>query len=119
MAPSLDELPQLAQLIINVGIPATYVLLGLTLLAVIVLPLIKSFDDPATMLKSGIGFGAIALLFLIGYSLSGNEVTPKFANFHITETLSQIIGGSLIMMYILGGITLVALIYAEVSRLFK
>lgn len=94
-------------------------LFGLTLLALIVLPVIKALDDPQSLIKSALGLGFIAVLFLIGWVLSGDEVTAKFGTFGITPSQSKLIGGSLIMMYALGLITIIALIYSEIVKFFK
>ena len=109
----------LQTIITDFFLPASYVLFGLTMLALIVLPVIKAFDDPQSLIKSAIGLGFIALLFVVGYVLSGDEVTAKFETFGITPAQSKIIGGSLIMMYVLGVITVGALIYSEIVKFFK
>ena len=63
-------------------------------------------------------FGAVGLIviFFISYALSSSEVYEKFA---IGESTSKVIGGTLIMLYIVFVGTFLTAIYAEVSKLFK
>jgi hypothetical protein len=105
--------------ITEIILPITYGLILLATACVLLLPVIKSLDDPKSLLGAGVGVAVLAVLFFIGWSLSGDEVTPKYANFNVDAGLSKIIGGWLTMLYLLFGITFVSLIYSEVSRLFK
>ena len=97
----------------------TYALLGIGVLAAIVMPLISAFGQPKTLLKTGIGVGALLLLYIIAYAVAGSEVTPKYLDFGITEATSKLIGGALIMMYLIAGILVVSIVYTEVSRILK
>jgi glucose uptake protein GlcU len=78
-----------------------YVSYGLVIIGVIIailLPLITSLGEPRTLLKTGLSFLAILVLFFVCYSISTNEVAPKFegAPFFLTSGMSQVIGGMLI-----------------------
>jgi len=57
---------------------ATYLLAVVGTTLSIVMPLLKSLDDPKGLMKSGLGVLGLAILFVICYSLSSNEVLPKF-----------------------------------------
>jgi len=97
---------------------ATYALAIIGTVLSIVMPLIKSLDDPKGLMKSGVGILGLAVLFFIAYSISGNEVSPKFegAPFNLTPGMSQLIGGMLVLTYVLTVITLLSIV---VSELFK
>jgi O-antigen ligase len=84
----------------------------------IILPLIKSLDDPKGLMKSAAGVLGLVVLFFIAYSISGNEVAPKYegAPFNLTPGMSQTIGGLLIATYALSVITILSIV---VSELFK
>lgn len=87
----------------------------------IVMPLIKSLDDPKGLMKSGLGVLGLAVLFFICYSISGSEVLPKYegAPFNLTPGLSQFIGGMLVMTYVLTIIAVVSIVVTELSKAVK
>jgi len=98
-----------------------YTLVGLGAVLAILLPLIKSLDDPKSLLKTGLGVVAILVLFFIGYSISSNEVLPKFEGepFNLTPEMSQLVGGCLITTYILVITTLVGIVFTELNKAIK
>ena len=100
---------------------AGYALVGLGAVFAIVLPLIKSLDDPKSLLKTGLGVVLIMILFFIGYSISSNEVLPKFEGepFNLTPGMSQLVGGCLITTYILVITTLVGIVLTELNKAIK
>jgi NADH:ubiquinone oxidoreductase subunit 6 (subunit J) len=87
----------------------------------VVLPLIKSLDDPKSLLKSALAVVALAVLFFIAYSISDGEVTAKFAQapFNLTEGMSKFVGGSLIMTYIMTLVALAGIVITEITKAIK
>jgi hypothetical protein len=106
----------MADFIANYGLYAAYILAGLAILLVIVLPLINSINDPKSLLGTAIGVVFIGILFFIGWSVSSSEAYTRYG---VTETYSKVIGGALITMYILAIIALVGIVFSEVSKIFK
>ena len=100
---------------------ATYLLAVVGTILSIVMPLLKSLDDPKGLMKSGLGVLGLAVLFFICYFLSGNEVLPKFegAPFNLTPGLSQLIGGMLVMTYVLSLVTIAAILVTELTKAVK
>jgi predicted acyltransferase len=100
---------------------ATYLLAVVGTILSIVLPLLKSLDDPKGLMKSGLGVLGLAALFFICYSVSGNEVLEKFtvSPFNLTPGLSQFIGGMLIMTYILTVVAILSIVVTEVTKAVK
>jgi len=100
---------------------ATYLLAVVGTILSIAMPLLKSLDDPKGLLKSGLGVLGLAVLFFICYFLSGNEVLPNFegAPFNLTPGLSQLIGGMLVMTYVLSLITIAAILVTELTKAVK
>lgn len=100
---------------------AGYALVGFGAVFAIVLPLIKSLDDPKSLLKTGLGVLVILILFFIGYSISSNEVLPKFEGepFNLTPEMSQLVGGCLITTYILVITTVVGIVLTELNKAIK
>ena len=96
-----------------------YFLIAVAAIAAIVLPLIKSMSDPRSLLAMGAGLVGLIVIFLIGYALADSEVLPSFARQGIDATWSQVIGGTLITMYLLIGIALLSILVTEVSKIFR
>ncbi len=109
----------MAEIIANYGLYAAYILGALAVILVIVLPLVNAISNPKSLLGSAIGFVIIAVLFFIGWSISGNEVIPAYAESNITPASSKLIGGALITMYILGGLAIIAIVFSEVNKIFR
>jgi hypothetical protein len=104
---------------IDIALYLSYALTILAGLAAIAFPLINSVGDPKTLTKSGIGLGALLLVFLISWAISGSEVTALYTEFEVGASLSKFIGGILIMMYVLTGIALGGILYTEVTKSMK
>lgn len=99
----------------------SYLLVGLGIVSSVLLPLIKSLDDPKSLMKSGLGVVAILVLFFICYSLSSNEVLPKFEGepFNLTPGTSQMVGGLMISTYVLTIVALVGIVLTEINKAIK
>ena len=95
-----------------------YILVIVAAAATVVLPLINSFSQPKTLITGGIGIAGLLLIFLVGWALSGSEVTLIYNSFGVNETGSKVIGGMLTSMYILTLICVGGIIYSEVKQLF-
>ena len=105
---------------VDIGLWTTAILLGIAIAAAVIMPLINSLSDPKSLLKSGMGLGILAIIFLIAWGASTNEVTANYISYNVTsETASQLIGGGLLMMYILFGIGLVGVVISEIHKAIK
>lgn len=96
-----------------------YALILIAAAGSVILPLINSISNPKSLIQTGIGVGALIVVFLISYGLSGNEVTETYAEFNVDASGSKTIGGMLTMMYLLIGIAVVGIVYTEVTKIFK
>jgi hypothetical protein len=105
--------------IVNIGITLAMIMVGLAIVLAVVLPLIKSLGEPKVLIKSGIGVGVLLVIFLIGYALSGDEVTSTYASFGIDETGSKLVGGMLTTMYILFIASVIGIVYSEFNKALK
>lgn len=99
----------------------SYLLIGIGTVLAIFLPLIKSLDDPKSLMKTGAGIVGILVLFFIAYSISGNEVQPRFEAdpFNLTPNGSQTVGGMLITTYVLAIGALLSIVGTEIFKAFK
>ncbi|MBU2913875.1 MULTISPECIES: hypothetical protein [Reichenbachiella] len=102
---------------IDVALYISYTLTILAGLAAIVFPIINSVSDPKSLVKAGAGLGALLVIFLISWAISGSDVTAAYAD--LSPSLSKFIGGLLTMMYVLTGLALVGIVYTEVSKAIK
>lgn len=101
------------------GLIISYILFAVALLGVIILPLIKAFDDPKKMVRGLIALGLLSVVFLISWGISGSEVSEMYTEKGVGDGLSKVIGGVLIMMYLLAGIAIVGIVYSEFSKAVK
>lgn len=104
---------------IDIGLYVSYGLLLIAAIAAVVLPLINSISHPKSLLKSGIGIVAIALLFIIGYIVSDSAVSAKYTTLGVGEGESKFVGGALITMYILFIIAIVGIVITELNKAIK
>lgn len=96
-----------------------YTLVIVAAIAAIVLPLINALSDPKSLLMSGLGVLALVVVFIVGYAISGNEVTAVYTKFEVGPDLSKAVGGALIMTYILGIGAVLGIIYTEFIKIVK
>ena len=101
------------------GLYTAYTLFAITTLAAIVMPFVKAFQEPKQLLRAGIGLVGLLVIFLISGILSGDEVTAMYTTKGVGIGLSKLIGGMLIMMYLLISITIGSILYTEITKMFK
>jgi hypothetical protein len=98
--------------LVDIGLWVSYLLIILCTLAAVVIPLIKSLDDPSTLIKGGIGLGALVVIFLICFAISdGND--PD-----VSSTTSKMVGAGLKTMYTFVFLALGGIVYTEFAKRF-
>lgn len=105
--------------IVEIALYLAYVMVIAGTIGAIVFPLIQAFGEPKKLVQAGIGIAGIGVLYLIGWALAGSEVTTKFIENGVDESLSKIIGGVLVTMYLLMGVALIGIVYTEFSKALK
>jgi hypothetical protein len=98
---------------IDIGLYAGYVLVGLCALAAVLIPLVQSFDDPKSLVKSGVGVAALALVFIVSYALADDAATG------VTATASKMVGAGLITTYVFFFGAIVGIVYTEISKMIS
>jgi hypothetical protein len=96
-----------------------YTLVIIAALAAFILPLISALGNPKVLLKSGMGILAIVVIYFVAYAFSGAEVTPEYSKYNVGPELSKAVGGTLIMAYILLGVSVLGIILTEINKIFK
>jgi uncharacterized membrane protein len=103
----------------DIGLYVGYGLLIVALAAAVILPLINVLKSPKELVKSGMGIGALLVVFLVAYGLSGSEVTAKYTAQGIGEGSSKLIGAGLTMFYIVFFIALLGIVFSEINKALK
>jgi hypothetical protein len=97
----------------------SYALVIIAAIAAIVLPLVNALGNPKALLMTGIGVLILVVIYFVSYAVSGSEVTPVYTKFNVGPDLSKLVGGSLIMMYMLLFLAIVGILYTEISKIFR
>ncbi len=104
---------------IDFGLYATYVLLGVAVAAAIIFPIINSLSNPRSLMRAGAAIVGILVLFGIGYAMSDSKISNAAIAAGLDESGVKLIGAGLIMFYIVFAIAVLALIYSEISKALK
>jgi drug/metabolite transporter superfamily protein YnfA len=102
--------------LISIGLYVGYAIFFVAVVAVVVLPLMNALKEPKELAKSAAAVGGIAVIFLIVYSISGDEVTLKTASMGTTPGSSKLIGAGLMMFYVFLVVSIIGLIYSFFSK---
>jgi hypothetical protein len=106
---------------IDIFIYVAEILIVIGAIAAILMPLVKSLDNPGSLLKTGVGVAILAVVFFIAYSISDGDVLPKYAAepFNLTPGMSKFVGGSLITVYALFILAIFGIILTEINKAIK
>jgi len=105
----------------NIGLYATYALIGLALAMIIIFGLMNIIKNPGGARSFLVGILTMLVVLGISYAVStGTDANTLFADIEgATEGTSHLVGMGLKAFYILSGAAILSIIYAEVSRLFS
>ncbi|MCU0448365.1 MAG: hypothetical protein MUC97_00790 [Bernardetiaceae bacterium] len=107
---------------IDIGIYLSYLMIGVALVAAIVMPLIKSLDNPAGLLKSALGVVGLLVLFAICYFMSDSTIHAAFIEkaqkMGVSTGTYQLVGGSIVMIYVVCIVAAAAIVYGEIRSFF-
>jgi len=104
---------------ISWGLYLCYFLFFGSVLAIVGLFLMNALKDTKMLISSAGGAGLLLVIFGISYAISGSELSNSAVASGVDETSSKLIGGGLIMFYILFFIGVLGLIYSEISKALK
>jgi hypothetical protein len=99
----------------------SYILLGITTAVVIVFTVLGVFKTTKTMIMTAIVIGVMAIVVVVANSLASDAIledVSKFNKDNNPETL-KLVGTGLFTMYILIGASVLAILYTEITKLFK
>jgi hypothetical protein len=104
---------------IDIGLYLSFILLIVAIASSVLLPLLHAIKHPAGMVKSLLGIGGLVVLFIVAYSLSGSELSPKAISLGVDEAGSKMIGAGLTLFYFVLLISIIGVIYSEISKALK
>ena len=97
-----------------------YILVIVTAAITVIAPLIYLIFNLKSAVKFFIILGAMVVLAIISYVLSGNEFSSlQLEQMKSTAETSVTVGAGLIFLYILAALAILSIIYASISRIFK
>ena len=99
--------------IVDIGLFASYILIFLCTISAIIIPIVQSFGNPESLIKSGIGLGAVLVVFVIGYIAADGQSDEA------SETTAKLVGAGIISMYIFMVLAIVGIVYTEISKMIK
>ena len=114
---------------IDLGLYASYVLIGIAIAAALIMNFANALKDPKTLVKGAAGIVLLVVIFFIGYSIApaefGKSTAMAFESAKIDPTAEsanntyKLVGGAMTTTLILIVIAVVGLIYSSVSRIVR
>ena len=106
--------------VLNPFMFTAYVALGLAIATAIIFSIISIAMNPKNIVKVAIILAGLVLLGVVTYNMAGNAFTDvELQKLDTTELVSQQVGAALYYTYIIGGVAILATIYASIAGLFK
>lgn len=97
-----------------------YILFGITVALLIGFPISFFIKNPRKGVKFLIVIAGFVVLFLISYAFASDATNADiYEKASITPRISKLIGGGMIMTYILVGITVITLAVSGIAKAFK
>ncbi|MFD2035049.1 hypothetical protein ACFSKL_09615 [Belliella marina] len=106
---------------IDIFLYVSYLLIIVGAIVAVLMPLIKSLDNPKSLAKTAAGVVVLGVIFLIAYSTSDSEVAPKYLGdpFFMTPTLTKFVGGMLVTTYVLAIVAMVGIVFTELNKAIR
>lgn len=95
-----------------------YILLVIGIVLAIVFPIIQMAKNPKKAKNALIGIALLVIVFAISYAIADAKVLPSYAKM-ASPSVAKWVSGGIICFYIMAVLSIAAVIYAEVSKLFK
>ena len=108
----------MTDIIVNIGIPLAYILIGGATILAIVFPGIKVIKEPAHAKGALLGLGGMLVVFLLGYLFASDEAIFGATGNVIGEGFaSRITGTGIITFYVFIILAVGSIIFNEVTHL--
>lgn len=103
----------------DIGLYIAYAVLIVAVAAAIVLPLLHALKHPKTLVGSLMGVGALVVLFVVCYAISDSSVSPTARALGIDESSSKLIGAGLYTFYAVFIVSILGMVYSEITKALK
>jgi hypothetical protein len=107
--------------VINIGIYLTYILIGAAVIGILFFSVTNIAKNPKAAKSALVGIGGLVVVFGITYALSTGADAGMYSTDEevVTEGTSKLVGMGLSSFYVLAALTILSILYVEVTRLFK
>ena len=97
-----------------------YLLLLVAVFIMVISPIYEFIINPQNIVKMLVGIAVMVVIVGVAYSLAGNNFTDyRLEELQITSDTSKLVGIGLFTTYITFGLTIIAIIYNSIIKLFK
>jgi xanthosine utilization system XapX-like protein len=118
--PGTENTPMREPVVTETILIWAYILIGLAMLSAIIFPLIRIVTNPKNAKKTLIGIVGIAVIVLVAWQFSSDEVLPLATeNPDNVPHVLKLAGTQLGTMYILLVLAVLSIFYTEIRSLFK
>lgn len=104
---------------LDFGLYTFYALLVIAVVVAIVFPIITSLSNPRSLVGAGVGILAFVILFAISYAVADSNISNAAISAGLDGSTVKLIGAGLLMFYIVLVLSVLALIYSEISKALK
>ncbi len=102
---------------VNIALPAAMFMVIIGAIAAVVLPLIKSFSNPKSLVGTLGGLVILGLIYLIGYGMTGDVLSNASVKAGVDLGTEKIVEASLNMMFILIILAIAGIVVSYVMKL--
>ncbi len=96
-----------------------YILIGITIFFSILGPIMFFIKNPSKAKSFLIGIGILILFLGISYGLASDELSKELVNDEISQTTVKYVDTGLIITYVLGIITVIAVLFSGIFTAIK
>ena len=101
---------------INIG----FILLFVAVAVMVISPIVGFITNPQNIVKMLISIAVMVIVVVIAYSLAGNSFSDyRLEELNITANTSKLVGMGILATYITFGLTILAILYSAIIKLFK
>lgn len=105
--------------LINIGIYITYILFAIAILALIVFPFYFMFTNFKKAKGGLLSILGLVVIFVLSYLVAPADQGVFYENFGIGPGASKLIGGGLILTYLIFFGVIITAFYNEIAKWFK
>jgi hypothetical protein len=109
----------MGDILINIGIVLTYVLIGIAIVALVVFPVYFVVTNFSKAKGGLLAVAGLIALFFLAYLVSPADQGAFYDKFAIGPATSKMIGAGLLYVYVCFAGILVSVLYFEAAKWFK